>query len=228
MNIDKIKENEELDGFGLAGDIIGRVIPGYASVSGYTDANQYNTAFAFVNFSTGELLNVNGYKFFYNPYVVGSVVSLTPESNTYGDVYGTFFYDYMADKLIELDGKPLFIESYYISMEVVGDEYLEKEKEDNSWMKLYLSLKGSYGTMWYVYNPLTQSLLSHNGSYMFKMNYHDRHKGIIQAEDGTQIQLTLPEKDAEKHEYAMQQATENIKRNFNIILERMNRYNKIC
>ena len=113
-------------------------------------------------------------------------------------------------------------------MEVVGDEHLEKEQEKTSWMKLYLSFKGSYDTMWYVYNPLTQSLLSHNGSYMFKMNRDDRRKGIIQAEDGTQIQITTPEQDAEKHEYATAMATENYKRNFKLLIERMNKYNKIC
>lgn len=227
-----ISENEELSGFKIVNEscLGSRRIPGYIHLIKnevlryeYLDDTYTLTRYAYININTKRPLEINGYKVFESVYCAGSLVGVLPDERTYGkQVSATaYFYDYITGKDLTINGETIAKHGYSVYLDYLG----ELTKDDNKVARplKYLTIGDNKGKEYLVYNSLKHEFFEYNGNFVFGVD--DRMEGIIRTENGEQLQLTNPEQDARKQEYAMQQAAESFKRKFNTLLEQMNRYN---
>ena len=223
------------DGFNLETEYAGsdKRLPGHVLLTrineehySWVDEVYRTTSYAYFNLATKQLLTIGGYNVFSDVKYHSNVVGVTIDKFTYGEDarYQCFYHDLKIGKDITLNGEPLLVKNFFVYLDEIGHEYADDYFRPGT---LYVAIGTENG--WkhcFIYNPITHSLLSHNGEYLFDTGgYEDRRKGHLIAADGSEITLTTPEKDAVKHEYAMQQAAENFKRKFATLLEQMNKYN---
>jgi hypothetical protein len=206
-------------------------IPGYVRLSRktieryeYIDETYEKEIFAYFNLSTKQLFEIYGYKFFYDTEIRSNVLALKPDN----DSRDIFFYDLGINEPINFNGEPFITNGYSIWMDTLGTNYWENYfKPEPAYVGIQVNGHNSWNES-VIYNSVTHSFVTHNGEYVFNLgDYKDRDAGRVIAKDGTQLQLTKPLEDAKKQEYAMKVAAENYKRDFNLILERMNKYKRI-
>lgn len=207
-------------------------IPGYVKLSKtivehslYDDSPHEREIFAYFNLGTKQLFEIYGNKFFTSLENHSGVIGLKPEGDEDENI---FYYDYTLGKPITFNGKPFTTVGYSIWMDQLGTDYWENVfKEEPAYVGIPANGFGKWEVS-FIYDPTKHSFFTYNGEYLFNLgSYKDRDAGKVLTKDGTELKLTKPLEDAKRQEYAVQVAAENVKRQFNTLLEQMNRYKQI-